>query len=164
MASKEAVFITQLSVHCKFPAKQLFVNFTWTLSTGREPVLRPCSSRKAGVFPRNSFRCTGPNNHPLLQSDIFSEKNQGLLLSAPLYWRGMDSPRRSDGNPGKIARSTSCRKVMVSFQARGIFKPFSNSRDNLSLRSSAWIGSTDLFSKAAIRFPANVRLVPRYFH
>lgn len=32
------------------------------------------------------------NSHPLLLLDIFSEKNQGMLLSDRLRWQGMDSP------------------------------------------------------------------------
>ena len=48
-----------LWVHCVFPVNQLFVNFTWTFTTGWDAVLCPCSSRKARDLPRNNLMLTG---------------------------------------------------------------------------------------------------------
>ena len=90
---------------------------------------------------------------------FFREEPRPAAISSSLLGRyGLSL--RSDGNPGKIARSTSCCTALVSLQARSTFKPFSNSGDSLSLHHRR----EDLFSKAGWDLPANVRLVPAYFH
>lgn len=152
VASKEAVFGGSLHVHCMFPEKWLFVNFTWTLSTGREAVLWPCSSRKAGDLPRNNFRLTGVLTllpPPVTVTHFFREEPSPAVISSSSLAR-YGVPRRSDSIEGKMDRSTSCLIVMDSLYARGVFKPFSKRRASLSLDSSARSGSTARVSKAAM--------------
>ena len=87
---------------------------------------------------------------PVTVKHFFSEEPRPAEISSSSLAR-YGLLRRSDGKPGNITRNTSCRIVIISLQARGDFKPFSSRRASLSRHSSTQSGSTDLFSKAAIR-------------
>ena len=87
---------------------------------------------------------------------FFREEPRPAAISSSLLGRyGLSL--RSDGNPGKIARSTSCCTTLVSLQAR--------STSRIVETVSFYIIDAKTCSRRRWwDLPANVRLVPAYFH
>lgn len=128
------------------------MNLICTFSTGREDALHPCSSRKVGNLPRNSFKLTGVlmQQPPPVTVEHLLRKgpHPALRSSSSLTRYGVSG--RSDGKTGKIDHRTSCLIVMVSLHTRGDFKPFLKRSASLSLHSSARTGSTILLSNTVM--------------
>ena len=87
---------------------------------------------------------------------FFREEPRPAAISSSLLGRyGLSL--RSDGNPGKIARSTSCCTALVSLQAR--------STSRIVETVSLYIIDAKTCSRRRWwDLPANARLVPAYFH
>ena len=104
------------------------------------------------------------DNRLLLQSDISSEKNQGLLLSALLWWQGIGSCEGQTANREKSLVLYHVAWWWFRYRPGMLLDP-SRIEERVSLcihrREADWQTCSQ---RRQWFLPANVQLVPKYFH